>query len=105
MDKLTSVNWIMDAIDNTILWMFLAYLIDICSGSSPILPSFVHCCVLKWKLTFTHLHLVCLVGILHSNIHHASLRDMLSSGRSILHDQSHFFKRTTLFDTECRVKA
>jgi hypothetical protein len=74
-------------------------------GSSPTLPSFVHCCVLKWKLTFTLLHSICFVGILPSNIHHASLRDRLSSGRSTLHDLSHFFKRITLFDTECRVKA
>jgi hypothetical protein len=46
-----------------------------------------------------------LVGILPSNIHHASLLDRLSSGRFVLHDQSHFFKRTTLFDIEYRVKA
>jgi hypothetical protein len=105
MDKLTSINWIVDAIDNTILWMFLVYLIDVYFESSPTLPSVVHHCVLKWKLTFTHLHSVCLVGILPSNIHHASLRDRLSSGRFALHDRSHFFKRTTLFDTECQVKA
>jgi hypothetical protein len=53
MDKLTSVNWIVDAIDNTILWMFLAYLIDIYSGSSPTLPSF--CAPLRAKVE-THLH-------------------------------------------------
>jgi hypothetical protein len=52
MDKLTSINWIVDAIDNTILWMFLIYLIDICSGVSPTLPSFVH--ILRAKVE-THL--------------------------------------------------
>jgi hypothetical protein len=92
MDKLISVNWIMDAIDNTILWMLLVNLIDICSGSSPTLPSFVHICVLKWKLTFTHLHSFYFVGVLPSNIHHESLRDRLSSGRFTLHDQGYFFK-------------
>jgi hypothetical protein len=105
MDKLTCINLIMDVIDNTILWMFLVYLIDVCFGSSPTLHSVVHHYVLKWKLTFARLRSVCLVGILPSNIHHASLRDRLSSGRFALHDHSHFFKRTTLFDTECRVKA
>jgi hypothetical protein len=41
MDKLTSIIWIVDAIDNTILWMFLVYLID----------------VYLWKLT--HSPLIC----------------------------------------------
>jgi hypothetical protein len=86
MDKLTSINWIMDAIDNTIMWMFLVYLIDIYSRSSPTLCSFVHLCVLKWKLTFARLHSICLMGILPLNIHHASLRVRHSSGMFALHD-------------------
>jgi hypothetical protein len=39
MDKLTSMNWIMDVIDNTILWVLLIY---------PLIALF-------WKLTHTPL--------------------------------------------------
>jgi hypothetical protein len=105
MDKLTSINRIMDAIDNTILWMLLVYLIDIYLWKlthSPLI-----CTPLRAEVE-THIHsspLDLFVGVLPSNIHHASLRDRLSSGRSALHDLSHFFKRITLFDTECRAKA
>jgi hypothetical protein len=73
MDKLTSINWIVDAIDNTILWMLLTYLFIIYSESSHTLPSFAHFCVVKWKLTIAHLRSIYLVEILPSNIHHVSL--------------------------------
>jgi hypothetical protein len=57
MDKLTSINWIMDAIDNTVLWMLLVYLVDI----------------YLWKLT--HSPLVCapLRAEVETHIHSSSL--------------------------------
>jgi hypothetical protein len=48
---------------------------------------------------------MCLVGTLPWNIHHASPRDMLSSGRFALHDLSHFFSELLYAVCKYQVKA
>jgi hypothetical protein len=57
MDKLTNVNRIMDAIDNTILWMLLVYLVDI----------------YLWKLTHSPLICAPLRAEVETHIHSSPL--------------------------------
>jgi hypothetical protein len=68
MDKLTSVNWIMDAIDNTILWMFLVYLIDI----------------YLWKLTHSPLLYAPLRAEVETHIHSSPL-NLFCGGTTLKH--------------------